>query len=100
MGFGSGATPEARAAGNRACVARADARAVALAPVIAELRVSGITRTSAMAAALTRRGIPTARGHKVWTDTRVRDVLDRLERLQGRVPPQPRQRLHRDGAPK
>jgi hypothetical protein len=84
MGVGSGATPEARSAGNRVCVAQADARALALAPVIAELRASGITGIYAIAAALTRRGISTARGHKVWSDSRVRDVVDRLERLVAR----------------
>ena len=30
---------------------------------------------------LTRRGIRTARGHKIWTSSQVRDVLRRLEKL-------------------
>ena len=62
-------------------MARADARALALAPIIAEIRASGITTPYAIAAALTARGIRTARGHRVWTDNPVRNILNRLERL-------------------
>src|ERR1700729_1669119 len=61
-----GAAPHAREAGWRACVAQADARAAALAQVIAEIRARGITTPYAIAAALTARGIPTARGHKAF----------------------------------
>jgi hypothetical protein len=53
-------TPLAREAALRVCAAQADARAVALAPVIAEIRGSGVTAPYAIAAALTARGIPTA----------------------------------------
>jgi hypothetical protein len=54
----AGVTPEAREAACRASVARADARAGALAPVIAEIRASGITEPYAIATALTARGVP------------------------------------------
>jgi hypothetical protein len=77
----SGATPEAREAARRAVVANADARARALAPVIAEIRESGITEPYAIAAALTARGVPTARGYRFWRSESVRKVLDRLDRL-------------------
>jgi hypothetical protein len=60
---------------------RANARALALAPIIADIRAHGVTRPHAIAAALTDRGIPTALGRRFWTSTRVRDVLDRLDRL-------------------
>ena len=74
------ATPEARAAARKAAIARADERALALAPIMAEIRASGITTPYAIAAALTRRGIPTARGHRFWGDGTVRGVLSRLDR--------------------
>jgi hypothetical protein len=74
------ATPEARAAARKAAIARADERAAALAPIVAEIQASGIT-TYAMAADLTRRGIPTARGHRFWGTSQVRDLLNRLDRL-------------------
>jgi sirohydrochlorin ferrochelatase len=48
-----GAAPQAREAGWRACVAQADARAAALAQVIAEIRAAGTPH--AIAAALTAR---------------------------------------------
>src|SRR5262245_57895102 len=75
------ATPQARKAARRASAARADARAAALAPVIAEIRASGITTPYAIAAALTARGIPTARGHRFWLAGPVLSLLNRLDRL-------------------
>jgi hypothetical protein len=81
MGIKTVATPEAREAARRVSVAKADARAAALAPVIAEIRASGITTPYFIAAALTARGIPTPRGHRVWLDSQVRTILDRLDRL-------------------
>jgi hypothetical protein len=75
------ATPQAREAALRVCAAQADARAVALAPIIAELRARGITAPYAIAAALTERGIPTARGHRFWMAGPVRNLLNRLDRL-------------------
>jgi hypothetical protein len=55
--------------------------AAALAPIIAEIQASGITTPYAIAADLTRRGIPTARGHRFWLTSQVRSVLNRLDRL-------------------
>jgi hypothetical protein len=75
------ATAEARAAARKVCAERADARAAALALVIAEIQASGITTPYAIAADLTRRGIPTARGHRFWGTSQVRDVLNRMGRL-------------------
>ena len=63
------------------CAAKADARAAALAPVISEIRASGITAPYAIAAALTARGVPTARGHRFWMAGPVRNLLNRLNRL-------------------
>jgi hypothetical protein len=77
------ATPEAREAARRVCAAQADARAVMLAPVIAEIRASGIASPYAIAAALTARQIPTARGHRFWGSAPVRKLLNRLDRLSG-----------------
>jgi hypothetical protein len=74
-------TQQARDAARRVSSARADARAAALAPIIAEIRTSGITAPYAIAAALTARGVPTARGHRLWMVGPVRRLLDRLDRL-------------------
>ena len=63
MGIKAVATPQAREAARRVNAAKADARAAALAPVIGEIRARGIITPYAIAAALTARGIPTARGH-------------------------------------
>jgi hypothetical protein len=61
---------------------RANARALALAPIIAEIiQVNGATRPHAIAAALTDRGVPTALGCRFWTSTQVRQVLDRIALL-------------------
>jgi hypothetical protein len=81
MAIKPGATPQAREAARRACAALADARAAALAPVIAEIRASGITAPYAIAAALTARRIPTARGHRLWGAQTVSGLLNRLDRL-------------------
>jgi hypothetical protein len=75
------ATPEAREAACRASATRADARAAVLAPVIAEIRACGITEPYAVAAALTARGVPTARGHRFWWYGSVNSLLRRLDRL-------------------
>jgi hypothetical protein len=62
--------------------ARADERDdLSLAPIIAEIQATGITTPYSIAAALTRRGVPTARGYRVWTDCPVRNLLKRLDRL-------------------
>jgi hypothetical protein len=81
MVFSSVATPEARAAARKVTMARADERALVLAPIIAEIQASGITMPYAIAAELMRRGIPTARGRRFWGGTQVRNILNRLDRL-------------------
>jgi hypothetical protein len=53
--------------------ARAD-----LAPVIAELRASGVTSLHGLANELNRRGIPTVAGSGRWYHTQVRRLLARL----------------------
>jgi hypothetical protein len=58
-------------------IARAAARATDLAPVIAELRAAGVTSLTAIAAELTRRGIPTASGIGEWRATKVARLLAR-----------------------
>jgi hypothetical protein len=75
-----GASPEAREAGWRACAALAEARAAALAPIITEIRASGITSPYLIAAALTARRIPTARGHRLWAAGTVSGILRRLDK--------------------
>jgi hypothetical protein len=81
MAIKPGVTPEAREAARRASAALADARAAALAPVISEIRASGIIKPYAIAAALTARGIPTARGRRFWSERPVNGLLNRLDRL-------------------
>jgi hypothetical protein len=75
------ATTEAREVARKVNIALADARAAALAPVIAEIQASGMTTAYTIAAAFTKRGIPTARGHRFWGSSQVHDVLKRLDRL-------------------
>jgi hypothetical protein len=48
------------------------------APTIAEIQAAGATSLRAIAAALTDRGIPTARGRGEWSAVQVARVLDRL----------------------
>lgn len=71
-------TDDMRAAGRAARTDKANARAVDLAPVIAELRVAGVTTLSAIAKALTQRGIRTPRGKDVWSEVQVSRLLARL----------------------
>ena len=77
------ATPEAAAAGGKVAKQRADARAIALAPVITDMKAKGITTPYAVAAELVRRGIPTARGHRHWGHGQAYKLLKRLDRLDG-----------------
>ena len=69
---------EARAPGAEASQRKAGSVAADLAPVISELRKSGVTSLSGIAAALSERGIPTARGGSSWTAAQVGRVLARL----------------------
>jgi DNA invertase Pin-like site-specific DNA recombinase len=75
---GNQLTDKARALGCKAIKARADARAADLAPVIAELRTTGVTSLRGIAAALNARGIQTPRGMGEWMGGTVRQLLARL----------------------
>jgi hypothetical protein len=92
MAEGLPVTPLRRAgeAGRETGIARANARALALAPIIAEIQADGVTRPHAIAAALTDRGVPTAQGHRFWISKQVRQVMDRLARLAPSSSPRPR----------
>lgn len=57
--------------------AKAGAHAADLAPIIAELRASGITTLAALAAGLNERNIPAARGGS-WSPVQVLRVLSRI----------------------
>jgi hypothetical protein len=61
--------------------ARADERALALAPIIAEIRASGSPSLYTIGAELMRRGIPTANGNRFWGASQVRNLLQRLDWL-------------------
>lgn len=58
---------------------KATSHSCELAPVIEDLRRNGITTLRAMAEALSKRGIPTARGKAVWSPMQVSRVLKWLE---------------------
>jgi hypothetical protein len=77
------ATPEAAEAGRKVGKQRADARAIALAAVITDIKATGIATPYAVAAELVRRGIPTARGHRYWGRAQAHNLLKRLDRLAG-----------------
>ena len=70
-------TPEHHAAAADARLARSEARAAELAPVIGDLRSEGVTSLGGLARALTERGIPAARGG-AWSPMQVKRVLERL----------------------
>jgi DNA invertase Pin-like site-specific DNA recombinase len=76
---GSIISPEARRAGVDAVVARSTARATDLKPTIEELRSSGITSLVGIAAGLTAKRIPTARGGASWSAVQVQRVLARID---------------------
>ena len=79
-------TPEARAAARKSKEVRADAHAIDLAPLIADLRASGKVGSTAIAAELVRLRIPTAYGQRSWGASQVVGVLKRLERLSQQEP--------------
>lgn len=76
---GSKLSEQSQAAGRSAQADRAKQRATDLAPVLSRLSSEGITSASAMARALTERGIPTARGGTTWTALQVLRVTARAE---------------------
>jgi DNA invertase Pin-like site-specific DNA recombinase len=67
-----------RQRGNAAGVDRAARRSADLAPVLAEIKASGITSLGGIARALNERGIPTARGQRTWQAVQVQRVLERI----------------------
>lgn len=64
--------------GNAAKAEKATARAMDLAPVLADLRAGGAASLGQLAAGLNLRGIPTARGGQ-WSAVQVQRVLARVE---------------------
>jgi len=59
---------------------RAAERAADLAPIVAEIQAAGHTSLNAIAAELTRREIPTARGFKAWSPIQASRLLAVLTR--------------------
>ena len=72
-------TAKARVASEKVRTARSDARAVALAPIIANIQVRGVTTFHGIARALNARGVLTAAGKGQWEAVQVRRVLARLK---------------------
>src|SRR5258708_11782679 len=71
LGGDRGVKPTARARklAAEALQARAAAKAADIGSIIADLRAAGVTSRTGIAAALSERGIPTARGNGTWTAT-------------------------------
>jgi hypothetical protein len=67
--------------------ARAERAAADLAPVIADLRVNGVTSLRGIAKALNERRIPTVAGSGRWYHAQVRRVLKRLTGCPDRAAP-------------
>jgi hypothetical protein len=65
--------------GRKVPIARADARAAQLAPIVAELRRDGITSWYGIAMELNKRGVPTVTGRGIWDPGHLRRVMDRLK---------------------
>ena len=72
-------TNDMRAAGRAAMADKSASRAKELAPIIAELRASGIRSLTGIAKALSARGIPTAAGRSNWAEVQVSRVLARID---------------------
>jgi hypothetical protein len=66
-------------AGRKVAIARADARAAELAPIVADMRRSGITSWYGIANELNKRGVPTATGKGIWEPAQVRRLMERLK---------------------
>jgi hypothetical protein len=71
-------TPEVRQAAYKARRARANEGVADLAPLIKELRATGITSLNAITATLDARGVPTPVGHGHWHAMQVARLLKRL----------------------
>ena len=84
---GAGLTAKARAAGNAAQQARAQARASDLTETVKELQAAGCESSRAIAAELDARGIPAARGGN-WSAAQVSRLLARVNpSTVQRIPP-------------
>jgi hypothetical protein len=66
-------------AGRKALIARADARAAKLAPIVADIRRGGVTSWYGIAMALNKRGVPTATGRGIWEPAQLQRVMPRLK---------------------
>jgi hypothetical protein len=66
-------------AGRKVAVARADARASQLAPIVADIRRGGVTSWYGIAMELNKRGVPTATGRGIWEPGQVRRLMERLK---------------------
>jgi hypothetical protein len=67
-------------AGRKVNIARADTRASLLAPIVADIRASGVTSWYGIAKELNMRGVPTATGRGIWEPGQVRRVMERAGR--------------------
>lgn len=83
---GGSISEAARRQGRDTQASLADRRARDIAPVLKKLRAEGIASPTAIARALTGRGIPTARGRTKWSGPQVRLIEARLARA-GRPSP-------------
>lgn len=81
LGGNRGVAPTAkmRAKSTAALQQRADARAADIAPTVKALQGAGAVSLRAIAAGLNAQGIPTARGHGIWSANQVARVLGRLQ---------------------
>jgi DNA invertase Pin-like site-specific DNA recombinase len=77
---GRAATVEDRVLATRALVAKADARAQDVAPILARLDPDGVLSLNELARRLNAEGLPTARGGAGWTAAGVSRVKARLAR--------------------
>jgi DNA invertase Pin-like site-specific DNA recombinase len=68
------------AAGRTARTAKSAARAIDLAPIIADLKATGAVSLRQIAANLNERGIPCARGGQ-WSTVQVQRAIDRAGRI-------------------
>lgn len=76
---GASLTEAARAIGRVQQAGRAQSRSNDLAPLLRKLRADGISSANGMAAELTSRSIPTARGSNKWSAVQIRRIIARIE---------------------
>jgi hypothetical protein len=78
MPIGRHTSHRAPSIADKARIARANRTALDLAPIITELRASGITSLNAIAEALNERHVPTPGGSGHWHAMQVSRLLKRL----------------------